>query len=123
MTNPKPKTEATREPVQPPAVGALLERGVGRLEPEREEDAISRSRRILEMVDTYCARPDSMNRTALRVGLMGEFEDARAQGRNDFGLADMHILRAALADYAANKNVLEARRSRARLMWQVLRME
>ena len=35
MTNPKPTTEATREPVQPPAVGALLERVVGRLYPER----------------------------------------------------------------------------------------
>lgn len=106
---------------QPAGVGPV-ERQVGRLQPEREEDAISRSKRILDMVDTYCARPDSMNRTALRAALMGEFEDARAQGRNDFGPADMHILRAALADYAENKKVLEARRSRARLMWQVLRM-
>ncbi len=105
------------------AVGPPLERPVGRLEPEREEDAISRSKRILQMVDTYCERPDSMNRTALRVALMGEFEDARAQGRSDFGPADMHILLAALADYAENMKVLEARRSRARLMWQVLRAE
>ena len=31
MTKPEPTTEATREPVQQPAVGALLERGVGPL--------------------------------------------------------------------------------------------
>lgn len=116
-------SKATDTPPAAPAVGAHVDRGVGRLGPEREEDAISRSKRILEMVDTYCARPDSMNRTALRVALMGEFEDARAQGRDDFGPADMHILRAALADYAENKKVPEARRSRARMMWQVLRME
>ena len=89
---------------------------------ERQEDAISRSKRILAMVDTYTERPDLMNRSALRVALMGEFEDARAQGRDDFGPDDMHILRAALADYAENKKVLAERRTRARAMWQVLRM-
>ena len=49
-----------------------------------EEDAISRRKRILEMVDTYTNRPDQMNRTALLVALMGEFEDAYAQGREGF---------------------------------------
>lgn len=47
-------------------------------EPVRAEDAISRSKRLLKMVDTYCARPDRMNRTALLVALMSEFEDARS---------------------------------------------
>jgi len=46
-----------------------------------------------------------------------------AQGFNDFGPADMHILRAALADYSANDKVIESSRKRARAMWQVLLME
>lgn len=116
-------TKATHAPEAQAAVGALHEPGVGRLGPEREEDAISRSNRILEMVDTYCARPDSMNRTALRVAMMGEFEDARAQGRDDFAPGDMSIVRTALADYAEKKKAPSAARARARLLWQVLRME
>lgn len=105
---------------RPPADDRRIDAEVQRSEPEHAEDAISRSKRILEMVDTYALRPDRMNRTALRVALMGEFEDARAQGRDDFGPADMHILRAALANYAEDKDVNEAQRARARAMWQAL---
>jgi len=39
-------------------------------------DVISRSKRILESVDTYHERPDRMNRNSLRQLLMSEFEDA-----------------------------------------------
>ena len=109
--------------LNPPALGVPVDHTVGRPEPERAEDAISRSKRILARLDTYAERPDQMNRTALRVALMDEFEGARAQGRDDFGPADMHILRAALADYAENKSVLQERRARARAIWQVLKME
>ena len=49
---------------------------------EHAEDALSRSKRILGLVDIYVERPDKMNRTALRVALMVEFEDAMAQGRD-----------------------------------------
>jgi hypothetical protein len=111
----------THTPQAQPADGVPVECPVGRHLPERAEDAISRSKRILEMVDIYCARPDSMNRTALRVALMGEFEDARAQGRGDFDRDDLQTLCAALADYFENGAVLDSRRARARSMWQMLR--
>jgi hypothetical protein len=104
-----------------PAVAVPLDAPVVRPVPERAEDAISRSKRVLAMVDTYCARPDDMNRTALRVALMGEFEDARAQGRGDFDRDDMQTLCVALADYFENGAVLDSRRARARSMWKVLR--
>ena len=59
------------------AITALRAALAQQAEPVRAEDEISRSERILKMVDTYCARPDSMNRTALMVAVEGEFEDAR----------------------------------------------
>ena len=43
----------------------------------RPDDAIARCKRILALVDTYAERPDRMNRTALRVALMTEFEEGR----------------------------------------------
>ena len=54
---------------------------------ERTEDVISRSKRILELVDVYVERPNKMNRTALRSALVNEFEDAMAQGR---GIPPLH---------------------------------
>ncbi len=45
---------------------------------ERPGDAISRSKRILALVDIYVDRPEHTNRTALRAALMDEFEAARA---------------------------------------------
>nr|WKF58765.1 hypothetical protein HUO10_003266 [Paraburkholderia busanensis] len=43
---------------------------------EPKEDAISRSKRILALVDTYIERPDRMNRNALRSHLFDEFTEA-----------------------------------------------
>lgn len=40
-----------------------------------DDDAIARSKRILEMVDTYHEHPDRMNRNALRGALMDEFTE------------------------------------------------
>ncbi|MGY6256578.1 hypothetical protein ACXIVK_24215 [Paraburkholderia caledonica] len=41
-----------------------------------QNDAIARSKRILELVDIYVARPDRMNRNALRSHLFDEFTEA-----------------------------------------------
>lgn len=91
--------------------------------PALAEDAISRSKRILALVDAYADRPDHRKRTDLRVALMGEFEAARSQGRDDFGPSDMRILRCALADFAENPRVLDTHRRQAQRMWSVLRQE
>jgi len=115
-------TEVPENHEPAPLLGLGSSAVLGVLPPERAEDAISRSKRILAMVDTYCARPDSMNRTALRVALMGEFEDARAQGRDDFGPDDMAIMKSALIYYTHDKTAPRERRDRAYAMWQVLRM-
>jgi hypothetical protein len=41
-----------------------------------KDDAISRSKRILELIDIYVERPDRMNRNALRSHLFDEFTEA-----------------------------------------------
>jgi len=89
--------------------------------PERSEDSISRTSRILALVDTYNLQPNNWNRSVLRVSLMGEFDDARTQGTGDFDRADMLTICAALADYFNNHTVLEERRERAQRIWQMLR--
>lgn len=83
------------------------------------EDSISRSKRILSLVDDYVLRMNSESRTALRIQLSKEFDGARAQGRADLGEDDKHILRAALADYAANRRVIEACKKRANQLWHM----
>ncbi len=62
---------------------AASDAGGGAGELSRPEDSVSRSVRIMALVDAYTEKPSQDTFATLRDALLDEFEAARAQGRGD----------------------------------------